>query len=85
MTATDEWSRVFVSAFPLSGAVSCRLVAYEVDHAARPAITWSELPLEYSVGQGCSKAVVTGASRSLTMAVQGRVYGDLSYTVMEVG
>ncbi|WP_152666723.1 hypothetical protein [Arthrobacter sp. YC-RL1] len=84
-TATSTWSRVSVTGLPVAGAVRCRLVAFEVEHATRPAITWSEGVLDYADGQGCQKAVVHAAARSLTMAVPARIYGDLSFTVTEVG
>lgn len=86
LTATATTTvRSWVSAAPPADAVSCIVGAVSTSRASQPAITWSEALLPWAAGQGCPKAIVHEVSRSLVMATSAGVYGDLSFTVSEVG
>lgn len=88
-TETAESSvvkRCSLTAMPPSNAVSCRLaVTASVQQAAWPAVTWTDKLQTFGEGQGCTKSVVSTASRSLVMAVPGFTYSNLSFNVTEVG
>lgn len=80
--------RISVSGLPPAGAASCRLVSVSASQGARPAITWTSEVFPWAAGEGCPKAVVHGASKSLVLAsrdLRGGRYANLSYTVTEVG
>lgn len=77
--------RSWVTAVPPENAAACLVGASSTSRAAQPAITWSDELLLWGEGQGCSKAVVHGTSRSLIMAGPNRTYSNLSYSVTEVG
>lgn len=85
LVATTTMTRLHVSARPPVGAVSVRLVAWNVEQAARPAVSWTDTLQPWSDGQGCPKAVVHGVSRSLTLTGPIGTYSSQSYTVTEVG
>lgn len=81
--------RSHVTGSPPAGAVGFRVSASkEVTQACRPAATWSDGLLEWGAGQGCTKAVIHGASSDLIMAsrdTRGSRYSNLGFTVTEVG
>lgn len=77
--------RSWVTATPPANAVACLVGAVNCSRAAQPAITWSDELLDWSEGQGCSKAVVSSVSRDQVLAVAGNTYSNVSFTVMEVG
>lgn len=72
---------------PATAAVA--LVAIQnATQATRGVLTWTSEPLEWSDGQGCTKAILHGASRDLVLASRdprGGRYSNLSFTVTEVG
>lgn len=83
-----EVTRVWTTATVPVGAVSCRLRSMFATVGARPALTWSGSLLPWGDGQGCHKAVIHSASRSLVLASRepsGGRYSNLSFTVSEVG
>lgn len=90
---TDEdtagtFVRMSITRTAPEGAASVRLVAQGFLTATRPAVTWGPHLYEWADGQGCSKAVVHGFSRSLVMASRlpsGGRYSNVSYTITEVG
>lgn len=80
--------RSWVSAVVPAGAVSCRVLAIGATQAVRPAVTWTNTLFPWADGQGCPKAVLHGASRSLVMAshdLRGGRYSNIGFTVTEVG
>lgn len=83
--AGDQWTRLEVSATAPAGAVGCRLIGYELSQVTRPAVTWGSGVLPWAVGEGCPRAVLHAASRSLVMAVRGSTYASVGYTITEVG
>lgn len=87
ITAGDGWKRATVTGTPPAGAVGVAVVAQYAFQAARPAITWTSEMFPLAAGEGCPKAVLHGASKSLVLAGRGRgqQYANLSYTITEVG
>lgn len=80
--------RSWVSAVVPAGAVSCRVLAIGATQAARPSVTWTDALFPWADGQGCPKAVMHGASRSLVLAsrdLRGGRYSNIGFTVTEVG
>lgn len=78
--------RVSVTATPPEGAAMVRLTVRNAERAARPAVTWTDGPMEWGEGLGCHKAVVDEVARDLVRAVPGRqMYSDTSFVVTEVG
>ena len=88
-STTTTVVRAHVTATPPAGAVSFRVATNaSVTQACRPAATWTDSLFDPADGQGCPKAVLHGASRSLVLAsrnARGGQYSNLSYTVQEVG
>lgn len=84
-SGTASWSRVSVTGFPPAGAAFVRIVGQNVTQATRPAITWTPNMRPWAVGEGCAKAVLHAASKSVVLAAPGTVYGSVSFTVTEVG
>lgn len=71
---------------PPSGAVSFRVVVNSATvQVCWPAATFTDSVQPFGEGQGCAKAVVHAASRDLVLAVPGRTYSNVSFTVTEVG
>lgn len=80
--------RSWVTTHVPPGAASCRLLAVNATAGARPAITWTSSLVDWADGQGCAKAVIHSASRSLVMASReprGGRFSNLSFTITEVG
>lgn len=77
--------RSWVTGMPPANAVSCIVGAVSASRGAQPAITWSDALLPWGEGQGCPKAVVSSMSRDQVLAVAGRTYSNVSFTVTEVG
>lgn len=82
---SEGMARVSATGSPPAGAVSCRVVTLRAASLVRPAITWTDQMMPWSVGSGCRQAVVSGSSRDLVLAVPGHTYSNLSFTVTEVG
>lgn len=82
---TAAWSRVHVTGTPPANAVGCRMIALNAERATRPAVTWTSALEGWGDGQGCPKAVVHGAARSLTLTGMNGTYSNVSYTITEVG
>lgn len=72
-----------------ANAVSCRpYVNAATTQTTRPALTWTSQLFEWADGQGCPKAVISGLSRDLVLALREPSYGryaDASFTITEVG
>lgn len=86
LPASNMVERRFLTVMPPSGAASVQLwVTGPIVQAAAPTVTWTDSPRPWSDGQGCLKAVVHGASRSLVLTGPDRTYSNLSFTVTEVG
>lgn len=68
-----------------AGAVCCRVIARSAVQGSAPFLVWGERPPAWVEGQGCSKAVVHQASRSLVLAVPGSTFSNVGFTVSEVG
>jgi len=81
-------ARSWVTATPPAGAVSAYVCAVNATAMARPALTWTDTLFPWADGQGCPKAVLFGASRSVVKAINNPYTGrwsDISFTVQEVG
>lgn len=78
-------TRLSVSAFPPSGAVSVQVGFSNAVQGTHPTLTWSDRDLGWSDGQGCLKAVVHGFTRDQVLAVAGKTFSNVSFTVSEVG
>lgn len=80
--------RVSVTAMPPANAAGAQVQATNASQAARPALTWTDTLFEWSDGQGCPKAVISGLDRQLVLALRDPNYGryaDASFTITEVG
>lgn len=84
-----EVVRSWVTTTPPTGARGARVsVSSQTAQAARPALTWTPELRKWADGQGCPKAVLHGASRSLTAThrdPRGLQAGSLGTTIQEVG
>lgn len=73
---------------PPSNAASCVPLGLSATYGARPAVTWTREMFDWQTGEGCPKAVVTGLSRDVILALREPSYGrysSLSFSVTEVG
>lgn len=74
---------------PPAGAASVRLVTAGAFQLAMPCLTWTPDTPSWSIGRGCTRAVVEGLSESVRTAVKEgphpRRRSALSFTVREVG
>lgn len=80
--------RLSVTATPPANAAQAQVLAVNATQGARPALTWTDTPFEWSDGQGCPKAVISGLDRQLVLALRDPRYGryaDASFTITEVG
>jgi hypothetical protein len=81
-------TRVSITATPPTNAALANVNAVSTAQAARPALTWTDTLFDWSDGQGCPKAVVSGLDRRLVLALRTPGYGryaDASFTITEVG
>ncbi|MDQ0679089.1 hypothetical protein QFZ30_002471 [Arthrobacter pascens] len=81
-------TRCTVTATPPANAVQAHVQAINTAQAARPAMTWTDTLFDWSDGQGCLKAVVSGLDRQVVLALRTPGYGryaDASFTITEVG
>ena len=81
----SELRRLSATAVVPAGAVAVGLYSIGTTRGAAPAVTLTDTVQPWSDGQGCSKAVVSSFSRDQTLAVVGRTYSNVSFTVTEVG
>lgn len=79
-------ARTSVTVTPPATAISVRVgIRKEVAVMARPQVTWTDDPVEYSPGYGCRSAVVDGVSSELLTAGRNGMYSQVGFTVLEVG
>ena len=74
--------RVSATLTPPASAVSARVTVSGT--IARPQVTWTAKPVEWTHGAGCRAAVVTGYSSDLLTAWPGHVLSSASYVIEEV-
>lgn len=75
-----------ITALAPEGAVTAELWAtHSVVQVGAPTFTWTDSYQGRSDGQGCRKAVVDQVVRDQAMAVPGRAWSAVSFTVTEVG
>ena len=80
--------RAYLTATAPDNAALAYIQALSTSQAARPALTWTDTLFEWSDGQGCPKAVISGLDRRLVLALRTPGYGryaDASFTITEVG
>lgn len=80
--------RAWVTATAPANAALAQVQAVNTAQGARPALTWTDTLFEWSDGQGCPKAVISGLDRQLILALREPGYGryaDASFTITEVG
>jgi hypothetical protein len=85
---TGTAKRLSVTATAPTNAASAQVQAISATQGARPALTWTDQLFEWSDGQGCPKAVISGLDRQLVLALRDPLYGryaDASFTITEVG
>lgn len=85
---TGVAKRLALTATVPANAALAQVQAVNAAQGARPALTWTETPFEWSDGQGCPKAVISGLDRQLILALRTPGYGrysDASFTITEVG
>jgi len=87
VTGMDGLRRSTVTATPPAGAAACTLAVQWAEVVARPQVTWTDGPVEWSVGQGVDKVVVEKFSSDVVLADEGRGRraNDVSFTATEVG
>lgn len=79
-------TRLSATAIAPEGAVYARFSVRNASRAARPAVTWTDGPVEWGEGLGCAKTVVHSVGRDLVRAVPGQqVYSNTSFVLTEVG
>lgn len=72
-------------ALPPAGAVEAYVgVRSDTVRATRPQVTWTPGPMPWSGGHGCRSAILDDLSEDLVLAVPGRSWSDVSFTVQEV-
>lgn len=78
--------RVSLSATPVTGEVKMlMLIDMTVTRIARPSITWTDVALPWSVGEGAPSVHIAAISGDLTMATSTQQYASASYQIQEVG
>lgn len=78
--------RATVTAVPGEGAASVRVgVRSSVTRLARPQVTWGSVPVEWTTGKGCRKAVPMGVSSALLWSPgPGRSLSGMQVTIQEL-
>lgn len=81
-------TRLSVTATAPANAASCVPFGQSTTQGARPAVTWTTQVFDWQPGEGCTKAILSGLSRDLVLALRdpssGR-YSNLSCTITELG
>jgi len=88
VTGMDGLRRTTATGTPPAGAVACKLIVYYAEVIAQPQVTWTDAPVEWTVGNGADAVVITGLSRDTDLAVpddRNLRRGDYSLTLAEVG
>ncbi|WP_115790043.1 hypothetical protein [Arthrobacter silvisoli] len=78
-------TRVKHSAVPPSNAASALVLAVNATIGARPALTWTTAIAAWAPGGGCPKAVVSKLENSARLLGNTQSYGQVKFTVTEVG
>lgn len=81
-------TRLSVTATAPANAASCGPFGSATTQAARPAVTWTDQVFDWQPGEGCAKAVLSGVSRDILLALREPSYGQysaLSCVVTELG
>lgn len=77
--------RLHVTAVPPAEAAGVIVSVVNGLQACMPSLTWTGEIMPWSDGQGCSRSVVSAFSRSQVLAVPGRTFSNVSFTISEVG
>ena len=88
VTGMDGLRRSTATGTPPSGAVACRLSIDYAEVIAQPQVTWTDHPVEWTVGNGADQVVITDLSRETELAVpddRNLRRGDYSLNLTEVG
>ena len=88
VTGMDGLRRVTATGAPPAGAVACKLVVYYAEVIAQPQVTWTDAPVEWTVGNGADAVVITGLDRDTELQVpdsRNLRRGDYSLNLTEVG
>ena len=85
VTGLDGLRRSVATATPPWGAVACRIQVSNAEVLARPAVTWTDKPVPWDVGNGALQVEISDVSRKVTRADSTYRLHDLSFTVTEVG
>lgn len=75
------------TAVPLNAA-ACQVFGSASTQGARPAVTWTDRMFDWQPGEGCPKAILSGVSRDLLLALREPTYGRysaLSCLITELG
>lgn len=81
----NAFTRLSATRTAPTNAVRVSVYTSGAGRAANPAVTWTAELRPWSDGLGCEKSVVSTSSREVVLAVPGRTYSNLSFTVTEVG
>ena len=88
VTGMDGLRRSTATGTPPVGTVAGRLLIQYAEVIAQPQVTWTDAPVEWTVGNGANAVVITGLSRDTDLAVpddRNLRRGDYSLTLAEVG
>lgn len=88
VTGMDGLRRVTATGTPPAGVVACKLLVYYAEVIAQPQVTWTDAPVEWTVGNGADAVVITDLSRDTELAVpddRNLRRGDYSLNLTEVG
>ena len=88
VTGMDGLRRSTATGTPPVGTVAGRLLIQYAEVIAQPQVTWTDEPVEWTVGNGADAVVITGLSRDTDLTVpddRNLRRGDYSLTLAEVG
>lgn len=85
VSGMDGLRRSVASGMPPWGCESVQITALNAEVLAQAAVTWTDAPTPWDVGNGVQRVIISGLSRSISRASDAYRMHDLSFTVTEVG
>ena len=88
VTGMDGLRRSTATGTPPVGTVAGRLLIQYAEVIAQPQVTWTDAPVEWTVGNGADAVVITGLDRDTELQVpdsRNLRRGDYSLNLTEVG
>lgn len=82
---SSGWQRIFLTTTPPALAAYATVQVFGAAAVAAPALTFSDRLLAFGPGAGCPKAMVTGLSEDVLLAVADSVLKSAAFNVLELG